>query len=399
MNVSGVRVRFAPSPTGPLHAGSVRTALLNWMFARASQGVLLLRIDDTDEQRSLPEYEDEIIAGLRRLGLEWDEGPLRQSQRSALYGEALERLRAAGAVEERDGAVEFAGRVIARADGTPLYHLATAVDEIEDKITHVLRGRDHTSNTELQTQLIEALGSRPPQYVHAPLLLGADGAKLSKRAGGEGDAATAVTVAGLLDAGITADAICNALALSLAEFGEPEVMTRDELPARFDLARLHRADAQFDHDKLLWLSGRHIRRMSGADFAACLQPFLAGFQPTPLAIEAAQTAAPTLRECAVAARELLEPPSPDETAAKLLAAPEASELLRVAAGATGALPPGGIDEARATVAGVKSALKQSGLPVGQGLRTLRAALSGRTEGPELPYVLATTSEERLRGLL
>lgn len=397
--MSGVRVRFAPSPTGPLHAGSARTALLNWMYARANQGVLLLRIDDTDEQRSSREYEDEIIGGLHRLGLEWDEGPLRQSQRTALYGDALDRLRAAGAVEEREGAVQFAGRVIARADGTPLYHLATAVDEIEDRITHVLRGRDHTSNTELQSQLIEALGHRPPQYVHAPLLLGADGAKLSKRDGGENDAATAVTVAGLLDSGITADAICNALALSLAEFGEPEVMTRDELPGRFDLARLHRADAQFDHDKLLWLSGRHIRRMAGDDFAVRLQPFLDGFQLPPLVIEAAQTAAPTLRGCAVAARELLDPPPPDPAANELLSAPEARELLRVAAAQVGVAPPGGIDEARATVAAVKDALKAAGLPVGKGLRTLRAALSGRTEGPELPYVLATTSEERLRGLL
>lgn len=399
MSNAAVRVRFAPSPTGPLHAGSARTALLNWMFARAHGGTLLLRIDDTDEQRSEQRWEDEILSGLRALGLDWDAGPLRQSQRGPLYAAALERLRTAGAVNEHDGAVTFAGRVIARADGTALYHLATAVDELEDGITHVLRGRDHTSNTELQRGLIEALGERPPQYVHAPLLLGADGAKLSKREQLGGDAPTATTVSGLLAAGILPDAICNALALSLAEFGEPEVMTTAQLPERFAVERLHSADSQFDHDKLLWLSGQHIRRLAPAEFAVALGPFLAAGDLPPLALAAAQTAAPTLAGCAQEARWLVAPPPPDDAATALLEAPEAEELLRIAAVALGDEPPTDIEAARRLVAELKAAFKESGVPVGKGLRTVRAALSGRTEGPEMPYLVALAPASALRGLL
>ncbi len=398
MSAVTVRVRFAPSPTGPLHAGSARTALLNWMFARAHDGELLLRIDDTDEQRSERRWETEIVDGLRALGLDWDAGPFRQSARGAVYAAALERLLAAGAVSEHDGAVLFDGRAIARADGTALYHLATAVDELEDGITHVLRGRDHLSNTELQSKLIVALGERPPEYVHAPLLLGADGAKLSKREAPGGDVLAATTVSGVLAAGVLPDALCNALALSLAEFGEPEVMTTAELPGRFDVAALHSADSQFDHDKLLWLSGQHIRRLDGDAFASALMPFLEGSELPPLALVAAQTAAPTLAGCARAARELVDPPTPDAAAAELLAADRAAEIFGIATAVLTVEPVVGIEQARERVDALKSAFKEAGVPVGKGLRTVRAALSGRVEGVELAYLVGLASSDALRGL-
>lgn len=393
MSDTAVRVRFAPSPTGPLHVGSARTALLNWLFARSHSGTLLLRIDDTDRERSLPRWEEDIVAGLTRLGLDWDAGPLRQSERGALYAEALARLVENGSVAEREGAFEFAGRVVARGDGSALYHLATAVDEIEDGITHVLRGRDHTSNTELQRALIEALGARPPEYLHAPLLLGDDGTKLSKREGGD------VTVAGLLADGIPPLALDNALALSLAEFGGDEVMTDLEaMVVHFDAARLHTADSHFDHDKLLWLSGQHIRAMSAGDFASALAPWVDAPASTPLALEAAQSAASTLTECAAVAAALVTPPQPNDAARELLDSPAAADALSVACTVLAGLPPADIAAARERFDRLKQALRERDIALGVGLRAVRAALSGRTDGPELPYVLALTPAERLRNL-
>ena len=150
-----VRARFAPSPTGPLHVGSARTALLNWLFVRLTAGGVLLRIDDTDLERSTVEFEKSIIDDLVWLGLDWDDGPVRRSFA------ALRRGAGGREPRDRDGAFEFEGRVIA-ADGRALYHLATAVDDIDNNITHVLRGRDHVPDTELQSAIIRALGAVPP---------------------------------------------------------------------------------------------------------------------------------------------------------------------------------------------------------------------------------------------
>ena len=393
MSSAEVKVRFAPSPTGPLHVGSVRTALLNWLYARANGGTVLLRIDDTDRERSTKAWEDEILAGLRTLGLSWDEGPLRQSSRTELYGAALERL----PTVRRDDAYEFDGRVIARSDGSALYHLATAVDEIEDGITHVLRGRDHLSNTELQSSIIAALGSKPPVYVHAPLLLGNDGSKLSKRA--SDSQWTDTSVSGLLSAGVPGAAICNALALSLAEFGGQEVMASlDQMAADFDLARLHTADSQFDPDKLKWLSGQHVRLLSPEQFAAALKPFTDGSQLPPLVLEAAQTAAPTLSGCAEAAAALLAPPEPDAIARQMLEEPAAGAILAVCCKVLSGMAAGDLEIAKGRFAELKAAFKANDIAIGKGLRTLRAALSGRTDGPELPYVLALSSPAQLRSL-
>ncbi|MBJ7347347.1 MAG: hypothetical protein JHC87_02115 [Thermoleophilaceae bacterium] len=394
MSDAQVKVRFAPSPTGPLHVGSVRTALLNWLFARANGGTVLLRIDDTDRERSTQAWEAEILAGLQTLGLTWDEGPLHQSSRGELYAAALERL----PTVRRDDAYEFDGRVIARSDGSALYHLATAVDEIEDGITHVLRGRDHLSNTELQSSIITALGAEPPVYVHAPLLLGDDGSKLSKRASSDSQW-TETSVGGLLAAGVPGAAICNALALSLAEFGGEEVMaTLDQMAANFDLARLHTADSQFDPDKLKWLSGQHIRLLSADQFAAALKPFTDGSDLPPLVLEAAQTAAPTLSGCAEAAAALLAPPEADAIARQMLEEPAASAILALAGKVLGDMPTGDLELAKQRFAELKAEFKANDVAIGKGLRTLRAALSGRTDGPELPYVLALSSPARLRSL-
>jgi glutamyl-tRNA synthetase len=379
-----VRARFAPSPTGSLHVGSARTALLNWLFVRHAGGRLLLRIDDTDAERSEASLEAAIFDDLKWLGLDWDDGPVHQSDRLDRYAEVLAEL----PVVRRDGAYEFAGRVIARSDGSPLYHLATAVDEVDDDITHVLRGRDHLTNTELQVAIIRAMGAEPPEYIHAPLLVFEGGGKISKREG-----AGSVTVADLRSAGYPASAVCNALALSLADFGTEELMLDlDEIASRFDIARLHSADSQFDEDKLNWISGHHIRELDASAFAGFLAEFGSGSLPA-AAVEAAQTGGDTFVECAAVGHDLVNPPDPDDEALDAIVAPETAAGFK-ALDALVAEWPIHLDAAREVFTNLKAALKADGIPLGKALHGLRAVLTGRTQGPEFPYVLATLTPER-----
>jgi glutamyl-tRNA synthetase len=357
---------------------------LNWLYVRATGGRLLLRIDDTDAERSEAALEAAIFADLEWLGLDWDDGPVHQSDRLDRYAEVLAEL----PVSERGGAYEFEGRVIARSDGSPLYHLATAVDEVDDAITHVLRGRDHLTNTELQVAIIRAMGAEPPEYIHAPLLIFEGGAKISKREG-----AGSVTVADLREAGYPASAVCNALALSLADYGVEELMlTLPELASRFDVERLHSADSQFDVDKLNWISGHHIREMDPSVFAGYLAEFGSGSLPA-AAVEAAQTGGETFVECAAVGRALVDPPEPDDEALNSIVAPETSAGFAALDGLVDSWPVS-LDQAQATFTDLKSTLKADGVKLGAALHGLRALLTGRTQGPEFPYVLATLTAER-----
>src|SRR2546426_10018693 len=198
------RVRFAPSPTGSLHVGNALSAVAN----RRLGDWMLLRIDDTDPARNLPGGEDELLRDLDWLGIEWDEGPVRQSERRERHLEAAERL------GER-----FDGITLLREDGTPTYHLASVVDDVDFGITHILRGNDHRPNEALHRRLFEALGAKPPEFVHHGLILGADGKKLAKRAEG-------ATVASLREAGIPAEAVRR----YLEELGLPKHDVRYDLP-------------------------------------------------------------------------------------------------------------------------------------------------------------------------
>lgn len=381
-----VRARFAPSPTGSLHVGSARTALLNWLFVRGSGGRLLLRFDDTDADRSEVELEPAILADLEWLGLDWDDGPVHQSDRVARYEEVLAEL----PVSRRDGAYEFEGRVIARSDGSPLYHLATAVDDVDDAISHVLRGRDHLTNTELQVAIIRAMGAEPPAYVHAPLIIFEGGAKISKREG-----SGAVSVADLRAAGFPASAVCNALALSLADYGVDELMLDlGEMASRFELARLHSADSQFDEDKLHWISGHHIREMDASAFGGFLAEFGSGSLPE-VAVEAAQTGGDTFVECAAVGHALVNPPDPDDEALDAIVAPETAAAF-TALDALVSEWPLDLETARREFDALKGALKAEGISLGKALHGLRAVLTGRTQGPEFPYVLATLTPERFQ---
>src|SRR5215218_1970518 len=198
-----VRVRFAPSPTGSLHIGNALVAVANRNFADEHGGVLLLRIDDTDVERAVPGSEEEILRDLGWLGVSWDEGPIRQSERADAHRVAARRLLAEGRAFEDDGAIRFDRErrpTLVRADGRPTYHLASVVDDLELGITHVLRGKDHIANTALHVALAEALGGRPPEYMHLGLVLGSDGERLSKRHG-------ATTIADLREAGIPPEAV------------------------------------------------------------------------------------------------------------------------------------------------------------------------------------------------
>src|SRR4051794_33309999 len=284
-----MRVRFAPSPTGALHIGGARTALYNWLVARHSGGTFVLRIEDTDRERSTTENVEQIHDALTWLGLDWDEGPFSQAERIDRHKEEIARLLEEGHAYEDDGAVRLrvpeGGRtvvhdeirgeivfehdaiadfVIARADGSPLYNLAVAVDDRDMGITHVVRGADHISNTPRQLMILKALGAQAPTYAHLPLLHGPDGKKLSKRHG-------AASVQELRDQGFLPAAIRNYLALLGWGFDdETTFFTTDELIERFTLDRVSKSPAVFDEKKLRWMNGRYLREMDTDELARVL---------------------------------------------------------------------------------------------------------------------------------
>src|SRR5918998_2351155 len=273
-----MRVRFAPSPTGALHIGGARTALYNWLLARRHGGRFVLRIEDTDRERSTPENVEQILDALRWLELDWDEGPHSQSERRDRHREEIARLVAAGHAYEDEGAVRLRvpdegatvvedvirgeirfehaaidDFVIARSDGSPLYNLAVAVDDRDMEITHVIRGDDHLSNTPRQLMILKALGAEPPVYAHLPLLHGPDGKKLSKRHG-------AASVQELREAGYLPEAVLNYTSLLGWGYDESTTFfTTDELVERFSLERVSKNPAVFDEQKLAWMNANYLR--------------------------------------------------------------------------------------------------------------------------------------------
>ncbi len=312
-----MRLRFAPSPTGALHIGGARTALYNWLLARGGGGELLLRIEDTDRERSTPENVEQIFDALRWLGLDWDGDPVFQSRRAPRHAEVLARLLDSGrayhsnataqdvrAFKDRHGSDKgFRGEpepggavrlhagegeplrvadvirgetvfarehmddpVIARADGSVLYNFAVAVDDLDAGITHVVRGEDHLSNTPKQLLVFEALGAQAPVYAHLPLLHGPDGKKLSKRHG-------AASVQELRDAGYLPEAVRNYLALLGWGHGDDTKLSTDELQRLFRLEDVSRNPARFDEQKLRWLNGLYVRELSPRELAARLEEF------------------------------------------------------------------------------------------------------------------------------
>jgi glutamyl-tRNA synthetase len=287
------RVRFAPSPTGYLHVGGARTALFNWLYARHTGGRFLLRIEDTDKQRSTDEHTQVIIDGLDWLGLDWDEEVVFQGARIVRHQEAADRLLAEGKAYLDDGAIRFRmpqgeiawddavheriafqgedlkDFVILRTDRTPIYNLAVVVDDVDMNITHVLRGDDHISNTPKQIALYRALGHEPPVFGHVPMINGMDGKKLSKRHG-------ATAVGDYQHLGILPAAMRNFLALlGWSPGGDREIMTRDEMVQLFSFDGVQKKAAVFDTTKLEWMNGQYLSASTPDELFPLIAPQLA----------------------------------------------------------------------------------------------------------------------------
>ena len=330
-----VRVRFAPSPTGTLHLGSALSAAANRTFADEHDGTLLLRIDDTDPARVVEGGEEAIVGDLEWLGIGWDEGPARQSERAGRHREAAAQV--GGAEADADGALRFGKTTLLRADGSPTYQLASVVDDLDFGITHVIRGSDHRDNAPLQAELFRALGAEPPEFIHHGLILGADGHKLSKRDG-------AASVGDLRDEGIPAEAV----------------------RAYLDELGLPRHDVHLDQAR--------IRRLAVEAIAAMTDDELASRAGAPVELAPALRGARDLVEARDWAGTILAPEPaalPDGSAATL----ERFRELRESA--NGSLDS---EQARALVRELKA--------VGGNLRALRLALTGREHGPELATVIA-----------
>ncbi len=422
-----VRTRFAPSPTGYLHVGGARTALFNYLFARKHGGTFVLRVEDTDEARNTQEARDAIFSGMSWLGLEWDEGegkggeygPYNQSERRENYDRWFEVLREKGRVYEDDGAWRFRferkpvamndlvcgevtidyrdesntpDMVIRRSDGSYVFHFVNVVDDLEMKITHVIRGEDHLMNTPKHLQLFEALGTEPPQYAHIPLILNPNGSKMSKRDLG-------AAVGDYPRQGFLPSAVVNFLALlGWSSKSDDEIFMIEELTARFSLEAVNRAPARFDAEKCAWVNQQHLLKLEPAAFAAAAKPFVegAGF-PLP---ENYPAIAAVVRE---KVRLLSEVP---EAIGFLLSDefgidPEALEKVRGNAAARDLLAALATDfagmpawSAEAAKHQIGETAKAAGAKAGQLMFPVRVALSGRSGGPDLGDILGLLGRER-----
>jgi glutamyl-tRNA synthetase len=449
-----MRLRFAPSPTGALHIGGARTALFNWLLARHEEGQLVLRIEDTDRERSRPENVEQILDALRWLELDWDEGPVFQSERAERHGEALHALLEGGqayysnataedvkAYKQRHGAergfrgepeasgavrlrvppegatvvhdlirgdtrfehVHLDDPVIARADGSPLYNFAVAIDDLDARITHVVRGEDHLSNTPKQLLAIEAaraagLGADAPLpvYAHLPLLHGADGKKLSKRHG-------AASVQDLRAAGFVPEAVRNYLALLGWGAGDDStVLSTDELIGRFTLEHVSRHPARFDAVKLKWLNGVYIRSLSASELAARVSAFLresghcaAASDPRlQRAVAISQEKIHTLADFWPLAGPLLDGMSDDPKARKRWLSESGRATL---ADVREALASAADFDEAAVGAALQQIVERRGVKPGEVYQPLRVAISGTTVSPGIFESVALLGrEETLR---
>ena len=397
-----IRVRFAPSPTGYLHVGGARTALFNWLYARHTGGAFLLRIEDTDKQRSTDEHTKVILDGLTWLGLDWDEELVFQGARIARHQEAADRLLAEGKAYLEEGAIRFRmpqeeiawddavhghisfqgadikDFVILRTDRTPIYNLAVVVDDVDMAITHVLRGDDHISNTPKQIALYRALGHEPPIFGHVPMINGPDGKKLSKRHG-------ATAVGDYQTLGILPAAMRNFLALlGWSPGGDREIMTQDEMVQLFSFEGVQKKAAVFDMKKLEWMNGQYLSASSSEDLLPVVAPQLAtlgldGDRAAVLrAIGAVKTRSRTTLDVArqVAVRLDAKHVTLDEKAQKEIAKdPEGyTSALQAAVAALGDVDwsPEALEKALRALADAR------GVPAGKIFQPIRIALTGGT---------------------
>lgn len=421
------RVRFAPSPTGYLHIGGARTALFNWLFARHAGGTFILRIEDTDIQRSTQESMDAIIDNIRWLGMDWDEGPILQSDRFQLYAPYAERVVDEGKAyvsDEKKGAkpaiilkkpekdivvndlvhgeVTFSPDVVGdlvlmKSDGTPTYNFACVIDDSEMRISHIIRGDDHLSNTPKQIVIYRALGLAPPLFAHVPLILGPDGSRLSKRHG-------ATSVGQFRDEGIVPEALVNFLALLGWSPGDDrEIMTLEELIATFSLERVNKKSAVFDTKKLEWLNMQYFKKIAPAAIARMALPYLGEIGVAPESVSLPEMEAVirllgerfrTLRDLADKAHYFFtDAPRIDPKAfRKHIRKEGAAEILADVAARLEPLrefTPEAIErELRAVVAA-------RGVKAGEVMQPVRVAVSGRMETPGIFETMALVGREKV----
>ncbi len=426
-----VRVRFAPSPTGYLHIGGARTALFNWLYAKHTGGTLVLRIEDTDRARNTEEAAQAIYDGLRWLGLDWDEGPHSggnygpyfQSQREEIYQSYLDRLRAADRVYDDAGSVRFrftrekivmddiiCGHVeidmadpatnpdmtIRRPDGSWIFHFVNVVDDIEMKISHVIRGEDHLSNTPKHIQLYQAFGVTPPRFAHIPLILNLDGSKMSKRDQG----ASLITY---IENGYLPEAVRNFLCLlGWSPKDDREKLELAEVVQLFDLAKVHRKNAAFDLEKCTWLNGEYLRELSDERFQEMGRRALeqAGFDLAKFSPEYVEAA---LATCKGKFRIFNELPTyggfyflddiafnPEGVAKHFV--PENKTRLEAVRVTFAALE--GFDAASLETA-LKATAANLGLKVGALVHPTRLAVTGSNAGPSLYHLLEILGKEKV----
>ncbi|MEK6278480.1 MAG: glutamate--tRNA ligase [Actinomycetota bacterium] len=434
-----LRFRFAPSPTGVLHIGGARTALYNWLAARGSGGKLVLRIEDTDRERSTPENVEQIFDALRWLEFDWDEGPLSQAERADRHAARLAELLDSGAayrdsataedvkaykaehgadagyrgtpsdepgaavrlhvpdegetvVEDLiHGPVAFPNRsqddfVIARADGSVLYNFAVAVDDAEMGITDVVRGDDHLSNTPKQLLVLHALGAEIPRYAHLPLLHGPDGRKLSKRHG-------AASVQELRDQGYLPAAVRNYLALlGWGTTDDTTLLSTEELVERFRIEDVGRASAVFDEQKLRWINGRFMRELPLDEYVERVAAHL-GREPDErlrAGCEIAQEKAQTLYELWPLIRFLLEPPVDDPKAWRRVMGEGTRPLLEAARDALAAADGFGAADVEAAL---EPLLARLDVKPGRLYQPIRVAITGTTVSPGIFESLVALGRE------
>jgi glutamyl-tRNA synthetase len=428
---SAVRVRFAPSPTGYLHIGGARTALFNWLYAKHTGGTLVLRIEDTDRARNTQEAAQAIYDGLHWLGLDWDEGPEAggnfgpyfQSEREAIYQSYLDKLRAVDRVYDDAGSIRFrfarekvvvgdiiCGQIefdmsspetnpdmtIRRPDGSWIFHFVNVVDDIEMKISHVIRGEDHLSNTPKHVQLYRAFDAAPPRFAHIPLILNKDGSKMSKRDQG-------ASLNNYIDGGYLPEAVRNYLCLlGWSPKDNREKIELEEVVRLFELEKVHRKNAAFDLDKCTWLNGEYVRELGDERFHNLARQALekAGVDLSKFPPDYVRAALETCKGkfkifselpgyCGFYFKDDFEY-SPDGVA-KHFVAENKPRLLAVRAAFAGSE---NFDAANLETA-LKATAAQLGVKVGALVHPTRLAVTGSNAGPSLYHLLEILGKEKV----
>jgi glutamyl-tRNA synthetase len=416
-----IRTRFAPSPTGHVHIGNIRAAIYNWLFSRHAGGKFLLRVEDTDRERSTPEAVKAVLDAMEWLGLQVDEAPLYQHTRKAAHLEAAEKLLAAGRAYKSDKGGTGKGEaivfkmpgtamafhdeikgdlrkesenlpdfVVVRSDGNPVFHLANVVDDIHQRITHVIRGDDHVENTFRHLALYEALGAPAPKFAHLPMIVNAQGKPYSKRDG-------AAHVGDFREAGYEAHALFNYLALVGWSPGEDrEFMTREEMVQLFTLDRVKSHAAQFDVKKLLWMNAEYLQRASEEEWLRRFQaafPHASDRSYMTHVIALMKPRVKLWKEVSNAVYFFSEDyPFDPEARAKRLDAPGAKDLLKLirdAYAATPAFDPVTLENI------LKQTAEAKGLKPADLIHPVRVAMTGQPGGPSLYHLLEVLGKDRV----